>query len=71
MAAVGLGTGTVAAYGQPGQTMTFFEIDPEIVRMASDPRLFSYLGDSAADIKIVVGDGRLRLAEEPPGRSTW
>ena len=67
VAAVGLGTGTVAAYGQPGQSMKFFEIDPEIVRMASDPRLFSYLHDSAADIDIVVGDGRLQLAGEAPG----
>ena len=51
--------------------MTFFEIDPEIVRMASDPDLFSYVDDSAAEIRMVVGDGRLRIAEEPPRRSTW
>jgi hypothetical protein len=67
VAAVGLGTGTVAAYGEAGQTMTFFEIDPEIVRMASDPDLFSYVEDSAAEIQMVVGDGRLRIAEAPPG----
>lgn len=66
IAAVGLGTGTVAAYGQAGQSMTFFEIDPEIVRMAGDPDLFSYVEDSAADIEMVVGDGRLRLAQEAP-----
>ena len=64
---VGLGTGTVAAYGSPGQTMTFFEIDPEMVRMASDPDLFSYVEDSAAEVDMVVGDGRLRLAATDPG----
>lgn len=67
IAAVGLGTGTVAAYGAPGQRMTFFEIDEEIVRIARDPRLFSYLADSDADVTTVVGDGRLALADTSPG----
>jgi SAM-dependent methyltransferase len=67
VAVVGLGTGTVAAYGRQGQTMTFFEIDPEIVRMARDPRLFSYLADSAATIETVVADGRLGIAKAEPG----
>ena len=67
VAAVGLGAGTVAAYGREGQTMTFFEIDPEIVRIARDPELFTYLTDSKATIRTVVGDGRLRVAEHPAG----
>lgn len=67
VAAVGLGTGTVAAYGRQGQEMTFFEIDPEVVRIARDETLFSYLEDSAASIRTVVGDGRLGLAEAAPG----
>lgn len=62
VAVVGLGTGTVAAYGRRGQTMTFFEIDPEVVRIARDPDLFTYLADSEAAIRTVVGDGRLGLA---------
>lgn len=65
VAVVGLGSGTVAAYGRDGQVMTFFEIDAEIVRVASDPELFSYLADSPASIETVVGDGRLMLAEQP------
>ena len=65
VAAVGLGTGTVAAYGSPGQSMTFFEIDPGMVRIAKDPRLFTYLEDSEAQIETVVGDGRLGVAESP------
>ena len=67
VAAVGLGTGTVAAYGREGQTMTFFEIDPEMVSMARDPQLFSYLSDSDAEVRTVVGDGRLRVAGQPSG----
>lgn len=67
VAVVGLGSGTVAAYGREGQTMTFFEIDPEIVRIARDPALFTYLADSKATIRTVVGDGRLRVAEHPAG----
>ncbi len=67
VAVVGLGAGTVAAYGRPGMEMTFFEIDPEIVRIARDPRLFSYLADSPATLDAVVGDGRLGLAASPAG----
>ena len=66
-AIVGLGTGTVAAYGQPGQRMTFFEIDPEVVRIARDPNLFTYLADSDATVETVVGDGRLGLAKTGTG----
>lgn len=65
VAVVGLGVGTVAAYGEPGQSYTFFEIDHEVIDIARDPSLFTYLRDSSADIRTVVGDGRLRVAEEP------
>ncbi len=64
---VGLGAGTIAAYGRHGQSMTFFEIDQGIVDIARDPRLFTYLENSDAEIKTVVGDGRLRLTESPAG----
>lgn len=64
---VGLGAGTLAAYGQEGQAFTFYELDPEVVRIARDPALFTYLADSDADVRTVVGDGRLRLAEAEPG----
>ena len=45
---LGLGAGTVAAYGQPGQRMTFYEIDPNVERIARDPHYFTYLADSRA-----------------------
>ncbi len=64
--AIGLGAGTIATYGAPGQRMTFFEIDADMVRIARDPALFTFLTDSAARIETVVGDGRLMLAKLPP-----
>ncbi|HEX2762273.1 MAG TPA: fused MFS/spermidine synthase [Allosphingosinicella sp.] len=65
---VGLGSGTLSCYRQAGQDWRFFEIDPAIVRIASDPARFSFLSRCAPDAKIVLGDARLRLAREPAGR---
>ena len=65
---VGLGTGTLACYRRPGQSWTFFEIDPAMVRIARDPANFTYLRDCAPDARIVLGDARLTLAREPAGR---
>jgi hypothetical protein len=64
-AIVGLGVGTLAAYGRPGQEYTFYEIDPIVAAIASAPDLFTYLSDSQASIRIELGDARLRLAEAP------
>jgi SAM-dependent methyltransferase len=65
VAVVGLGVGTLAAYGRPGRHMTFYEIDPEMVRIARDSGRFHYLEDSASSIDYVVGDGRLELGAAP------
>lgn len=62
---VGLGVGSLAAYGEPGQAMTFFEIDPVVIRIATDPRLFTFLADSRAKVRVVAGDGRLSLMRQP------
>jgi hypothetical protein len=67
VALVGLGTGSLASYGEPGQRLTFYEIDPAVVRIARDPRWFTFLRDSRARIDVVLGDARLRLAEAPAG----
>lgn len=64
---VGLGTGTLACYRQPGQSWTFFELDPAVVSLATDEERFSFLARCAPDARIRVGDARLKLAEEPPG----
>ena len=65
LAVVGLGAGAIAAYGSDVPRITFFEIDPVVADIAKDPRWFTYLADSAAAVDIVVGDGRLAMAEEP------
>jgi len=62
---VGLGTGAMAAYARPNDHWTFFELDPEIQRIATDQRYFTYLADSPAPIRVVLGDGRLSLSAEP------
>lgn len=64
-ALVGLGTGALAAYAMPGQRFVFYEIDPEVVRIARDPRLFTYISDSRATVEFVLGDARLRLGDAP------
>jgi SAM-dependent methyltransferase len=63
--AVGLGSGALAAYGRPGDRYTFYELDPAVARIASDRRYFTFLDDSRASIRLVIGDGRLRLAAAP------
>jgi spermidine synthase len=64
VAVVGLGTGTTAAYAQPGEDWTFYEIDPGIERIARDTAYFSYLSDSPARTRVVLGDARLSLAAD-------
>jgi SAM-dependent methyltransferase len=65
---VGLGTGTLSCYAQPGQDWRFFEIDPAMVRIARDPSIFTFLSRCAPQAKVVLGDARLSLAREPAGR---
>ncbi|MBI2723558.1 MAG: fused MFS/spermidine synthase [Chloroflexi bacterium] len=65
---VGLGAGTIAAYTQPGDELTFYEINPATVRIAQDPQYFTYLADAPVRSRIVVGDARLALEGEPSGQ---
>lgn len=65
VAAVGLGAGAIAAYGRPGDEIRFFEIDAVVERIATNPRWFTYLSDSAAQISVILGDARLTLAHQP------
>ena len=64
---VGLGAGSIACYRRPGQEWTFYEIDPAVARIASDPQYFTYLQECAPDARIVLGDGRRSLAAAPHG----
>ena len=65
VAVVGLGTGTAAAYARRGDRWTYYEIDPHVERVARDPRYFTYLRDSPAPVRVVLGDARLSLAAAP------
>lgn len=61
---VGLGVGSLAAYGQTGQHYTYFEIDPVVLNIARDSGYFSFLKDSHAKVDVVLGDARLTLAKQ-------
>jgi SAM-dependent methyltransferase len=68
VAVVGLGTGATACYAQPKEQWTFYEIDPIVVRIARNTNYFSYLQQCAkTEVRVVVGDARLRLGEAAPG----
>ncbi len=67
---IGLGTGALASYGEPGDEWTFFEIDKAVERVAWSPKWFTYLSDAEARgvrLRVVPGDARLTLASEPDG----
>ncbi len=59
---IGLGAGTIAAYGRPGDEIRFYEINPAVAPIAQN--VFTYLRESQAHIDIVDGDARLSLARE-------
>jgi spermidine synthase len=61
---VGLGAGTMAAYGQPGDYLRFYEINPDVYRLASSQ--FTYLGQCKGKVDVVLGDARLSLERERP-----
>jgi len=61
---VGLGTGTIAAYGDENDRFTFYEINPAVIDIATSR--FSYLSDSFADCDIVLGDARISLERQSP-----
>ena len=69
VAAIGLGAGALAAYAGNGVRMDFFEIDDAVIRIAGDPRYFTYLTDArarpGATVRTVAVDGRLGLRGMP------
>jgi hypothetical protein len=67
VAVLGLGIGAMACHRRAGQDWTFYEIDPLVVRVAQDQRLFTFLSDCAPDASVILGDARLELAKQPPG----
>ena len=61
---VGLGAGSLASFARPQQSWTYFEIDPVVLKLARDERYFTFLRDSLAALRVVLGDARLSLAAE-------
>jgi hypothetical protein len=62
---IGLGVGTLAAYGQQGDYLRFYEMNPEVARLAKGKdAVFSFANDTAAQSDVVLGDGRISLERE-------
>ncbi len=61
---IGLGAGTLAVYGKPGDYYRFYEINPQVIELAESE--FSFMSDSEALVETVLGDARLSLEREPP-----
>lgn len=63
---VGLGAGTLAAYGRSGQEMDFYELDPDVAAFAKER--FHFLADSRARVRVVTGDARTSLTQDSGAR---
>ena len=59
---VGLGTGTIAAYGEKGDTFRFYDINPDVAALSD--KFFTYLHDSPARTEIIIGDARIMMERE-------
>ncbi len=62
--AIGLGAGTIATYGEAGDDFTFYELDPKIEKVAR--KYFTFLSDSKATNRVLLGDARKTLENQPP-----
>ena len=64
---IGLGSGGLACYAEPGERWTFYEIDPLVEQIATNPAYFTQLRNSKGEVDIVLGDGRVTLQDAPAG----
>ena len=67
---LGLGVGTIAAYAEPGERFTFYEIDPAVERIARNKAYFTYLADCPGRTEVILGDAGSRSCMVPSGNST-
>jgi hypothetical protein len=67
-AVIGLGTGTSACAGAKGQTVDFYEIDPDMIWLSKDSGFFTYLKDCGTIPNIIMGDGRIEISKAPEKR---
>jgi hypothetical protein len=66
-AVIGLGSGSLACRAEPADTVHYYEIDPTSIRIARDPKLFTFLSECGSNVQITLGDARLTLADAPAG----
>ena len=66
-AVIGLGSGSLACRAEPADTVHYYEIDPTSIRIARDPKLFTFLSECGSNLQITLGDARLTLADAPAG----
>jgi hypothetical protein len=67
IAAVGLGTGSIACLTEQGDSLDYYEIDRTVVRISRDEGYFTFISNCAPDARIVLGDARLTLEDAPDG----
>jgi hypothetical protein len=63
---IGLGAGSLSCYARPADRWTFFELDPDVSKIAHDRKLFTLLPRCDPQAQVVLGDGRVSVAKEPP-----
>jgi len=68
VAVIGLGAGALACELGEQQTLTYYEIDPTVVRLAQNPEYFTFLSQCAPQSKVILGDARLKLRDAPDGK---
>ncbi|KAF1079869.1 MAG: hypothetical protein GQF41_3767 [Candidatus Rifleibacterium amylolyticum] len=66
VAIIGLGVGSMAAYSRTGNEFVFYELDPQVVEIAQNTGIFSYLKDFAHNCRVETGDGRLKIMQAAP-----
>jgi len=67
VAMLGLGVGTIAAYCKPGDLFRVYEINQQVIDIATDPEIFTFWSlfeQRNAEAQVVVGDARLSLENE-------
>jgi SAM-dependent methyltransferase len=64
-AVVGLGTGSLTCQARPEDSAIYYELNPDVIRIALDPKLFNFVSECRPDIPIVQGDARLTIANAP------
>ena len=65
---IGVGAGSLACRFNAGEKLDFYEIDPSVVRIAEDPGLFRFLSSCGQDTRMIIGDGRIEVADVKPGK---